>query len=305
MTQASLYRRRAKLWLIMAGILSVVWFVVWLSREEQARAIVKEKSSIISELSLPTHIDALNDFAKEVSAPNLDDKVIKDLRGYTDEFKDKRFLLENKGKFTVEIMDVSEQKLITDYLDRRSTDRSRFVYFRYLKDGKERYILTYGVMHSFVEAQGAANSIDFLPPKISRALPVSIDHYLEMIDNYQYESNRQDDVDFEKTEKSESAKPQKKEEPAASEMEETTEQPPDEAPKKSDEKSVNTDKKERQADKTNKTETKKEDKLKEPISRPIDTTDLATPPTIKPTADAKPEILETSPTPPPPIEGVE
>ncbi|WP_350617252.1 hypothetical protein, partial [Pseudomonas sp. HY7a-MNA-CIBAN-0227] len=76
------------------------------------------------------------------------DATVRDLRSYPDEFKDKRYLLANKGKWTVQVMNVAENEVIVSYLEGRE-DRAKFSYFRYLDDNNQvRYMLTYGLMSS-------------------------------------------------------------------------------------------------------------------------------------------------------------
>lgn len=191
--RATSVKRLAKIWLISAIILACCWLFIWLSVKDKTVAVhtvTDVEPRTIKDLTLPKKVEALGDLAPEV--PEVNFEVIKrDLRNYPNEFKDKEFFERNKDKWTVQVMDVSEHQLITDYLDSRK-DRKKFAYFRYMDvNNKERYILTYGVMSSFQEAMGAANLIPFKLANSTRVLPEKIDRYFGMIDSY----SRPDEVE--------------------------------------------------------------------------------------------------------------
>lgn len=137
-----------------------------------------------TELEQPLVIESLHELDMDVQPINFD-TTIRDLRSYPDEFKDKRYLLANKGKWTVQVMNVAENEVIVSYLEGRE-DREKFSYFRYLDDNNQvRYMLTYGLMSSPQEAMGAAKLIDFRLPANVRVLPEEISRYVSIIDNYE------------------------------------------------------------------------------------------------------------------------
>ncbi|MDO4426964.1 MAG: hypothetical protein Q4B88_02430 [Moraxella sp.] len=177
-------RRHAVIWLVTAGILFILWLVIWLTNDAVTHAAKKSATVTANDASLPTQISVLNEFKNEVHPIDFD-TVVRDLRTYSNEFKDKSYFEKNRKSWTVQIMDVAEHKLIVDYLQTRD-DREKFAYFRYTDAGnKERYVLTYGIMSSFQEAMGAVKLIDFKLPPTSRAIPEEMKRYLDMIDNYQ------------------------------------------------------------------------------------------------------------------------
>lgn len=177
-------RRHAVIWLVTAGVLFILWLVIWLTNDEVTHAAKKSATAAANDTSLPTQISVLNEFKNEVHPIDFD-TVVRDLRTYPSEFKDKSYFEKNRKRWTVQIMDVAEHKLIVDYLQTRD-DREKFAYFRYTDAGnKERYVLTYGIMSSFQEAMGAVKLIDFKLPPTSRAIPEEMKRYLDMIDNYQ------------------------------------------------------------------------------------------------------------------------
>ncbi len=184
------YRRQALIWLMMTLLLGIATALVWMFSQTPAMGAKIENAPIstpqvlASELEQPLSIESLHELDTDVQPINFEDTVV-DLRNYPDEFKDKRYLLANKGKWTVQVMNVAENEVVVSYLEGRE-DRSKFSYFRYRdEDNEARYMLTYGVMSSPQEAVGAAKLIDFGLPANVRVLPEEINRYVSIIDNYE------------------------------------------------------------------------------------------------------------------------
>ena len=184
------YRRQALIWLLATLLLGVVTALVWMFSQTPAMGAKIENAPISApqttstELEQPLAIESLHELDTDVQPINFD-ATVRDLRSYPDEFKDKRYLLANKGKWTVQVMNVAENEVIVSYLEGRE-DREKFSYFRYLDDNNQvRYMLTYGLMSSPQEAVGAAKLIDFRLPANVRVLPEEINRYVSIIDNYE------------------------------------------------------------------------------------------------------------------------
>lgn len=184
------YRRQALIWLIMTLLLGVVTALIWMLSQTPAmgakikNAPISAPQALSVELEQPLSIESLHELDTDVQ-PISFDATIRDLRNYPDEFKDKRYLLANKGKWTVQVMNVAENEVIVSYLEGRE-DRDKFAYFRYLDDENQaRYMLTYGLMSSPQEAVGATKLIDFKLPADVRVLPEEINRYVSIIDNYE------------------------------------------------------------------------------------------------------------------------
>lgn len=175
----------AKLWLIVAGIFIILWLFLRLTNgKENALVMATGNNNDFNTYNLPNKIDSLNELSSSVAAINFE-TITKDLRNYPPEFKDKNYLQQNKNKITLQVMDVAQHQIITDYLENHS-DRDKFAYFRYTDtNGDIRYILTYGIMSSFQEAHGTAKHIDFKLPNGARVLPEEMKFYLNKIDNYE------------------------------------------------------------------------------------------------------------------------
>ncbi|WP_372843541.1 hypothetical protein [Psychrobacter sp.] len=189
-TASQFYRRQALIWLIATLMLGVSTALVWMFSQTPAmgakieNAPIAAPKALSAELEQPLKIESLHELDTDVQ-PISFDETVRDLRSYPDEFKDKRYLLANKGKWTVQVMNVAENDVIVSYLEGRE-DRSKFTYFRYLDENKQvRYMLTYGLMGSPQEAVGAAKLIDFELPANVRVLPEEINRYVSIIDNYE------------------------------------------------------------------------------------------------------------------------
>ena len=184
------YRRQALIWLMVTLLLGVVTALIWMASQTPAIGAKIENAPIatpqvtVSELEQPLSIESLHELDTDVQPINFEDTV-RDLRNYPDEFKDKGYLLANKGKWTVQVMNVAENDVIVSYLEGRK-DRNKFAYFRYRdEDDKIRYMLTYGLMSSPQEAVGGAKLIDFGLPADVRVLPEEVNRYVSIIDNYE------------------------------------------------------------------------------------------------------------------------
>jgi len=189
-TASQSYSRQALIWLIVTLLLGVATALVWMFSQTPAMGAKIENAPISApevldeEFEQPLKVESLHELDTDVQPINFD-ATFQDLRDYPDEFKDKRYLLANKGKWTVQVMNVAENDVIVSYLEGRK-DRNKFAYFRYLDDEKQvRYMLTYGIMSSPQEAVGAAKLIDFKLPKNVRVLPEEINRYVSIIDNYE------------------------------------------------------------------------------------------------------------------------
>ena len=191
------YRRQALIWLVVTLLLGVLTALIWMFSQTPAmgakieNAPISAPETLSTELEQPLKIESLHELDTDVQ-PLSFDAAIQDLRNYPDEFKDKGYLLANKGKWTVQVMNVAENDVIISYLEGRK-DRNKFAYFRYLDDEKQvRYMLTYGLMSSPQEAVGAAKLIDFRLPADVRVLPEEINRYVGLIDNYTRSEPMQD-----------------------------------------------------------------------------------------------------------------
>ena len=179
------YRRQAMYWLMAAAVVAALWLIIWLT--SAAPSIIKAKQADevqSSDLALPATISDLNELKNEVK-PIDNSVLVRDLRSYPPEFKDKTYFNGISGSYAIQLMDVAENEVIVDYLNGRS-DRDQFAYFRYT-DGndKQRYVLTYGKFASSAEAEASLAQVNFgLPSSITPKI-AKVSEFLSIIDNYE------------------------------------------------------------------------------------------------------------------------
>ncbi len=183
-------KRQALIWLAVSLILSGLLMILWMygnsiATENEPKITAIEKSvASVKAVHLSEHIDKLDDLNSDV-APIEFKTVVRDMRDYPAEFKDKIYIKNNKGKWTLQVMNVSEHEIIKDYLRRRD-DRDKFAYFRFTdQNNKSRYILTYDVIGSLDEAMILASEVDFALPKSIKIVPEEMNRYSSMIDSYE------------------------------------------------------------------------------------------------------------------------
>ncbi len=183
-------KRQALIWLAVSLVLSGVLIILWLygnsiATESVSKITAIEKSAAsVKAVHLSEHIDNLDDLNDDV-APIEFKTVVRDMRDYPPEFKDKIYINNNRGKWTLQVMSVSEHDIIRDYLRGRD-DREKFAYFRYTdQNDKSKYMLTYGVVGSLNEAMTLANEVDFGLPKSVKVEPEEMKRYASMIDSYE------------------------------------------------------------------------------------------------------------------------
>lgn len=187
---STLYRSwafKVTTWLILAAIAGGLTVMVWIaSAVKPAKSAVKAASNANQNqdptaLLLAKTPEELN---KEVR-PIKFDAVIRDMRNYPKEFKDSRFIKANNGKWTVQVMNVVEHEVVTDYLNSRD-DRDKFNYFRIVDaHNQKRFVVTYGVFGSVQEAVGAAKVVNFNLPKEVKAFPEEFKMYAPQMDEYE------------------------------------------------------------------------------------------------------------------------
>lgn len=178
------FRRQAMYWLIVAAVVAVLWLVVWLLSATPVIANKADNEIKSSDLPLPATITELNEL-KALVKPLDNAVLVRDLRSYPDEFKDKNYFTDIGSRYAVQLMDVGENEVIVDYLNGRK-DRADFAYFRYT-DGnkKQRYVLTYGKFTTAEEAKAALASVNFALPDSIKPTAVKVSSLLPMIDNYE------------------------------------------------------------------------------------------------------------------------
>jgi hypothetical protein len=170
-----------KLWLITGVAIIAASAVLWIWLQLASR-VTKENSfapaDSVEQQVMPDHFPMdLGNLADIVPVLDLTKVADKQDSAHAPEFKASAFTSQHASDWTLQVMNVSQETVITDFLAKRS-DRGRFQYFRYHKGGKdESFILTYGVFGTVATAMGAMQTMDFgLPPAV-KAFPERFSSY--------------------------------------------------------------------------------------------------------------------------------
>lgn len=178
---------KVTIWLLLAAIAGGLTFIVWIGATVKPTTLDTYKTGMTSsELDPLTQLKSQSPTElKTAVSPVSFDAVVKDMRNYPPEFKDSNFLKSNSNRWTVQVMNVVEHDVITDYLKGRK-DRAKFNYFRIVdSNNQKRYVLTYGIFSSSQEATGTSQIVDFNLPKNVSAFAEEIRLYQAQIDEYE------------------------------------------------------------------------------------------------------------------------
>lgn len=183
------YRRQAMYWLMAAAVVAALWLIIWLTSAAPSIIKAKQVDEVqSSDLALPATISDLNELKNEVK-PMDNSVLVRDLRSYPPEFKDKIYFNGISGSYAIQLMDVAENEVIVDYLNGRS-DRDQFAYFRYTDDNdKQRYVLTYGKFASSAEAEAGLAQVNFGLPSSITPKTAKVSEFLSVIDSYELGQN--------------------------------------------------------------------------------------------------------------------
>lgn len=180
-----IFKVQTALWFFLAIGLLVVWLFLWITTDVAQVNEKRQKEKItLADAPLPVYIESYVQLTKEV--PPIDfATVIRDLRNYPSEFKDKSYFEKDAKRWTVQVMNVSSNDIIVEYLNQRD-DRDKFAYFRYHNANDElRYILTYGSMASAQEALSTIKRMDFGLPNTAKVKAEEIGYYIKIMDQYE------------------------------------------------------------------------------------------------------------------------
>jgi hypothetical protein len=106
------------------------------------------------------------------------------------EFKGADFIKEQSNKWTLQLMSVSQESVIKNYLAKRP-DREKFYYFRYVEKNKsDHFVLTYGVFASVSLALQGMQTMDFGLPESIKSFPQRFYAYKPFV----VDSNSDEDI---------------------------------------------------------------------------------------------------------------
>jgi hypothetical protein len=173
-----------KIWLICGIFTLLASAVLWIWLQLAAR-VTKENSftdaeirQVVTASRFPENLGSLTDIV-----PVLDLIKIADKQNSTHsrEFQTVAFIDAHESDWTLQVMNVSQENVITDFLAKRS-DRSRFQYFRYKKGVSDAsFILTYGAFTSVGTVMGALQTMNFGLPSTVKIFPERFSAYKPFI----------------------------------------------------------------------------------------------------------------------------
>lgn len=174
-------------WLIFAAIAGAVTITTWVASAVKPAANLKKtavQAAVAADPLIKLSQQNPNEMATAVK-PITFDAVVRDMRNYPPQFTDSRYLKANAVKWVIQIMNVAEHEVVTDYLKGRE-DKDNFKYFRIVDDNNQaRYIVTYGAYNSKSEAEAAIPTVDFGLPSNVTPFTEEIRSYLAQVDEYE------------------------------------------------------------------------------------------------------------------------
>ncbi|GAC1372532.1 MAG: hypothetical protein NVS3B3_08040 [Aquirhabdus sp.] len=166
-------------WLILGVSILLICAILWIWLQLADR-VVKIHSFDDSgpKAAASNHFPMdLGNLSNLVPVLDLTKMAAKQDAAHSPEFRAAAFIGQHESDWTLQLMNVSQESVITDFLAKRS-DRARFQYFRYNKGGKdESFILTYNVFTTVQTAMGAMQTIDFGLPASVKAFPERFSTY--------------------------------------------------------------------------------------------------------------------------------
>lgn len=177
---------RILLWLILAVLLGMATLIVWtkikrLQPKDRVPAV-----AVNQEPKMATMQELLSRFTPDLgfstdTVPPLDPNRKGSIAArHSPEFRDNKFLEAQRNNWTLQVMNVTRESVVVDYLSKRS-DRSQFHYFQYVDSDKQtHFILTYGVYGSMNQAMDDLNRVSFDLPGSVRAFPERLRNYLPL-----------------------------------------------------------------------------------------------------------------------------
>ena len=99
------------------------------------------------------------------------------------EFRGTKFLLANQNNYSIELVRVTKEDIIRNFLDRQ-TNRHAFLYFRLaLEHQPEHYVLNYGLFNSQQEAEDQLQRLSLKLPKSVHPKVVALKDYVPYVND--------------------------------------------------------------------------------------------------------------------------
>jgi hypothetical protein len=170
-----------KIWLILGVSLLLFSAILWIWLQLAAR-VTKERNftdvdaepQVVTVDRFPANLGSLTNI---VSILDLSKAADKPDSAHSPEFKAAAFIGAHESEWTLQVMNVSQENVIIDFLAKRS-DRARFQYFRYHNgEADQSFILTYGTFTTVETTMGALQTVSFGLPDSVKAFPERFSTY--------------------------------------------------------------------------------------------------------------------------------
>lgn len=171
-------------WLSVGLAVLIITFLLWIwlqIAERKTLQVVEIKSQVSEQRPEPETLieSTLGFFTTQVPVLDLTKTVV--VGGvHGPEFRGGAFLRSHAQEWTLQLMKVSQEDTIRNYLSARS-DRSQFYYFRLVEGQQEQYVLTYGAFATVQTAMGALRTIAFDLPATIKPMPERFSTYQPLV----------------------------------------------------------------------------------------------------------------------------
>lgn len=177
-------RSYPKIWLICAIFTLIACAILWIWLQLAAR-VTKEHSfvdaatqELVTVTRFPENLGSLTDIVPVLDLIKIADKQNST---HSPEFQTIAFIDSHASDWTLQVMSVSQENVITDFLAKRS-DRSRFQYFRHKNAANDAsFILTYGAFATVGTVMGALQTMNFGLPSTVKVFPERFSTYKPFI----------------------------------------------------------------------------------------------------------------------------
>ncbi len=177
---------RAWIWLVLGISLLVSCVATWFWIQQHTRVVKPVAPQEDTETLVDTLKDASEGFSQHLgeltqAVPLLDLTTKQAISGkHSPEFRGSTFVSTQAQAWTLQVMNVTEEAVITDYLSHRS-DRSQFYYMRLNNKKKESFVLVYGLFNTVQTAMGALQTVNFDLPASVKAFPERFSSYKDLV----------------------------------------------------------------------------------------------------------------------------
>lgn len=169
-------------WLLGGLCLLGLAFFLWIGIQIHHRIVVEKTTPQVEvpvepeKVKFSPTLGMMTDMVPEL---NLNEGV--NTSTHAAEFRGASFLKEQNNRWTIQLMNVTQEEVIIRYLEQRP-DRSQFYYFRTVQPNQpEHYLLVFGSFKSVSEALNTLKKTSFALPDSIKVMPQQFSAYKKMV----------------------------------------------------------------------------------------------------------------------------